>query len=85
MDHRRARMIVRQRLARTLTDLRERPSELSDETLELAAAKLVVRDLDHEILEALALREVTSMAQVILLTGPEEFMVEPDDPGRSSS
>jgi hypothetical protein len=80
MDHRRARMIVRYRLAKTLTTLQARPSELSDETLELMAAKLVVRKLDHEVLEALALQEVASMAQVILLTGTEEYLFDPDDP-----
>jgi len=77
-------MIVRQRLAKELTALRAEPSELSDETLEVMAAKRVVRRLEHEILEALALQEVTSMAQVILLTGPEEFLVDPDDTGASS-
>jgi len=80
MDHGRARMIVRQRLAKELTELRAEPLELSDETLEVMAARRVVRKLEHEILEALALQDVTSMAQVILLTGPEQFL-DPDDPG----
>ena len=79
MDHRRARAIVRRRLAQVLTELRAEPSELSDETLVQMAARRVVRRLDHEILEALALQEVTSMAQVVLLTGPEEFLLDPDD------
>jgi urease beta subunit len=82
MDHRRARAIVRRRLAQALTALRAEPSELSDETLVLMAARRVVRGLDHEVLEALALQEVTSMAQVVLLTGPEEFLLDPDDTGQ---